>query len=237
MRLKKWARPELAVCPFFQSEATENKGRWHSLYPREQPLWVEMGCGKGGFLAEYALARPDVNFLGIDMISDMLGVARRKIQAEFDRAGRPVDNLLLTSYDISRLENIMEERDGAERIFINFCNPWYKPKQYKKRLTHPRQLMKYRAILKDQGEIWFKTDDDQLFRHSLEYLKECGFEELYRTEDLHSSGFTPNIMTEHETMYAKQGIRIKFVVARKAELPGADPDSRKGDLAEKDGTL
>lgn len=218
MRLKKWARPELEACPFFIPFTEERKGNWHSLFAREQPLWLELGCGKGGFLKEYALTRPDVNFLGIDMISDMLGVARRQIQSAFDEAGRPVDNLLLTSYDVARLEQMMDERDVVDRIFINFCNPWDKPKQYKKRLTHPRQLMQYRALLKENGEIWFKTDDDELFRHSMLYFRECGFEESYHTENLQESGFSPNVETEHEAMYHARGISIKFTIMKKTVL-------------------
>lgn len=215
MRAKKWARPELAACPYFIPDAVGHPGRWHSLFPREQPLWLELGCGKGGFLARWALERPDRNFLGVDMISDMLGVARRNIQAAFDEAERPVENLLLTCYDISRIEQMMDGGDQAERIFINFCNPWYKPKQHKKRLTHSRQLQKYRAFLAEGGEIWFKTDDDELFRHSLGYFRESGFGEIFRTEDLHGSGFSPNIWTEHERMYAADGIKIKFTIVKK----------------------
>jgi len=215
MRAKKWARPELAVCPYFIGDVLSHKGGWRGLYKEERPLWIEMGCGKGGFLAQWGLRRPDRNFLGIDMISDMLGVARRTVQKAYDEAGREVDNLLLTCYDISRIEDIMDGRDQAERIFINFCNPWYKPKQYKKRLTHPRQLEKYRVFLQEGGEIWFKTDDEELFRHSLGYFKESGFEEQYRTADLHNSGFSPNIETEHERMYSAEGIPIKFVIEKR----------------------
>ena len=219
MRLKKWARPELAVRPFFIGSAPEQKGRWGEAFPREQPLWAEMGCGKGGFLSAWALSCPEVNFLGIDMISDMLGVARRRIQADFDQAGRPVDNLRLTCYDISRLEECMGGGDRLERIFINFCNPWNKPKHYKRRLTHPRQLEKYRSLLKDEGEIWFKTDDPTLFRHSLQYFQEMGFAQIYQTDDLHQSGFSPNVETEHEIMYSQQGMPIHFAIVRKAALP------------------
>lgn len=217
MRVKKWARPELAVCPFFIGDAPAHKGGWNALFPREQPLWAEMGCGKGGFLAAWALEHPEINFLGIDMISDMLGVARRQIQRAFDEAERPVENLRLTCYDISRLEEFMGEGDRLERIFINFCNPWNKPRHYKRRLTHPRQLEKYLPLLKGGGEIWFKTDDPTLFRHSLAYFQEMGLSQVYLTEDLHQSGFSPNVQTEHEIMFSEQGIPIRFVIVRKPE--------------------
>ena len=215
MRLKKWARPELAVCPYFKKAPWELQGQWHKQFLVRQPLFIELGCGKGGFLSQAALDHPEINFLGIDMISDVLGVARRRIERDFSKACRPVSNLLLTSWDISRIDLILSPADQTDRIFINFCNPWYKPKQYKKRLTHTRQLLKYREFLKDGGEIWFKTDDEELFAHSLRYFSEAGFTIEYQTPDLHQSGFTPNYRTEHEEMYAAQGVKIKFLIAKK----------------------
>lgn len=220
MRTKKWARPELAVCPFYIKEPWAKKDKWNQAFSKEQPIWLELGCGKGGFLTQFTSARPDINFLGIDMISDMLGVARRKIQESFDERGLPVANLLLTSWDIARIDMILGKKDTVERIFINFCNPWFKPRQYKKRMTHPTQLQKYRKFLKDDGEIWFKTDDDELFNHSLKYFSENGFLVTYQTMDLHQSGFSPNYLTEHEEMFSNEGVKIKFAIVKK--LPDAE---------------
>lgn len=218
MRSKKWARPELADCPYYHDDPLAHKGHWSELFPRRQPVYMELGCGKGGFLAEWAISHPEVNFVGVDLISDMLGVARRNIQSAFDGVGRPVDNLLLTAFDITRIDLYWNAADPVDRIFINFCNPWFRPKQYKKRLTHPRQLLHYRDFLRDGGELWFKTDSDLLFAHSLPYFEECGFGLIYQTQDLHSSGFAENVPTEHERMYTAEGIPTKFLIARK--LPG-----------------
>ena len=215
MRAKKWARPELAACPYFIKEPAANRGKWAAAFRKKQPLYLELGCGKGGFLAQLAFENPDINFVGIDLISDVLAVARRNIQALYDQNERPVENVLLTSIEITRIELDFSEKDVADRIYINFCNPWFKHSQHKKRLTHPFQLEKYRAFLKDGGEIWFKTDDDGLFGDSLRYFAEMGFTVAYQTEDLHQSGFTPNYLTEHEEMYTAQGIKTKFLIAKK----------------------
>ena len=94
-------------------------------------------------------------------------------------------------------------------------DPWPKKKHKKKRLTYPRQLFSYQEFLKDGGEIWFKTDDDELFEESLEYFKLCGFTQKYLTRDLANSGFAENILTEHEKMFMEQGIPIKALIARK----------------------
>lgn len=220
MRTKKWARPELAVCPFYLKKPEENKGKWNQVYPKQQPLWLELGCGKGIFLAQIASEHQDKNFLAIDISSDMLGLTKRNVEKMYAQKGLPIDNVYITWQDIERIKNIIDgEADRFERIFINFCNPWHKPSQYKKRLTHTRQLMNYREFLIDGGEIWFKTDHDELFKHSLRYFAECGFEIIYQTYDLHNSSFAPNYRTEHEEMYSKEGIKIKFLIAKKRELP------------------
>lgn len=219
MRKKKWAEPELAVCPFYYSEPAPLRGSWNLIFPQKQPVHLELGCGKGGFLAQSALKSPGINFLGVDMISDMLGVARRQIQASFDEAKRPVMNVALTAFDITRIDLYMGEADQFDRIYINFCNPWFRPKQFKKRLTHTRQLLKYREHLVPNGEIWFKTDSDMLFAHSLEYFTEAGFTVTYQTDDLHQSGFSDSPMTEHERMYSAEGIKIKFAIAQMLPQP------------------
>lgn len=218
MRLKKWARPELSVCPYFVKEPIQFRGKWIKAFEKEQPLWLELGCGKGSFLSQYALAHPEINFIGVDLISDMLGVARRRISADFENVGRNVSNLLLTSFDIARIENYFSSEDSVKRIFINFCNPWPRPKQYKKRLTHVRQLLQYRQFLVPKGELHFKTDDDELFRHTLSYINEAGFSLLYSTQNLHQSGYEENYMTEHEAMYSEKGIPIKFLIAKKEDI-------------------
>ena len=115
--------------------------------------------------------------------------------------------------------NIFDKNDGIERIYINFCNPWPRGKHHKKRLTHTRQLEKYKEFLKDGGKIYFKTDDDELFRDTLTYLKETGFETEKISYDLASENDfwngEENIETEHEKMFKEQGIKIKALIARK----------------------
>ena len=113
------------------------------------------------------------------------------------------------AYDIERILDVFSKEDKIDRIYINFCNPWPRPRHRKKRLTHTRQLEKYKEFLKTSGEIYFKTDDDALFSDSLEYFKEAGFEQVWKTEDLHAENVAENVCTEHEQMFSKQGIKIK----------------------------
>ncbi len=221
MRKKKWAVPELLTCGFYIEHPQEYKGRWQEAFPRPAlPLYLELGCGKGGFAAQMGIQYPDINFLAIDLISDMLGVGQRNIKKLYAENQREINNIRLAAHDIERLPLIMDEHDQFDRMFINFCNPWPKAKHRKKRLTHPKQLLCYREHLKDGGEIWFKTDCDQLFQDSLTYFGEADFTIMYQTRDLHHSGFEGfSPMTEHEVMFTSEGIPTKFLIARKDTLP------------------
>ena len=114
--------------------------------------------------------------------------------------------------------NIFDEKDNIERIYINFCNPWPRGKHHKKRLTHTRQLEKYKQFLSKDGCIYFKTDDENLFTDSLTYFKEAGFKLEKVTYDLaiesHFWNGEENIETEHEKMFKEQGIKIKALIAK-----------------------
>ena len=213
MRYKPWATKELDACPFFIRHPEEYFGRWHSLFLRSQPVELELGCGKGLFLAGAAPADPSTNFIGIDLKDTVLGPAKRNLEAAFREAGREPDNVILTAMDIERIAENMGPQDAVQRIDINFCNPWSKPRHHKRRLTHPRQLESYRKILVPDGELDFKTDDDGLFADTLGYLAECGFEVTEKTYDLHGDNWPGNILTEHEIMFLQKGIKIKALKA------------------------
>ena len=216
IRFKPWARPELEESKFYIDDPENYKGEWRSLYKNEQPFHLELGCGKGNFISNLALKNRDINYLAIDLVDAMLGLAKRNIERLYGEANQDVDNVYLTRFDIERIFLILDKQDKVERIYINFCNPWPKGKHRKKRLTHPRQLEKYKEFLVDGGEIFFKTDDDGLFNDSLNYFEECGFEILKETYDLESElDFWDNIETEHEKMFKEDGIKIKALIARK----------------------
>ena len=156
-----------------------------------------------------------MNYLAIDLVDAMLGLAKRNVEQSYLEAGIEPKNVLLTRFDIERINLILDKADKVRRIYINFCNPWPRGKHRKKRLTHTRQLEKYKEFLVDGGEIYFKTDDDELFESSLYYFDECGFEIVSKTYDLHSDPiFEKNIETEHEKMFSEQGIKIKALIAK-----------------------
>lgn len=216
IRYKKWARPELEASKFYEDEPEKWKGKWKEHFKNpNQPFMLELGCGKGQFISKLALQNQNINYLAIDLVDAMLGLAKRNIEEKYQNAEIEPENVMLTRFDIERIGLILEKEDKVQRIYINFCNPWPKGKHRKKRLTHTRQLEKYKEFLKDNAEVYFKTDDDGLFESSLTYFEEAGFEILKKTYDLHSEPiFEKNIETEHEKMFTEQGIKIKALVAK-----------------------
>lgn len=219
IRYKPWARPELEASKFYIDNPEEYKGKWKELFKnKDNPLHLELGCGKGQFISNLAVQNSNINYIAIDLVDAMLGLAKRNVETIYNEANKEIDNIILTRFDIERILLILEEQDKIERVYINFCNPWPKGKHRKKRLTHTRQLEKYREFLIDNGEIYFKTDDDDLFASSLLYFEESGFEILSKTYDLHNEPiFETNIETEHEKMFSEQGIKIKALIARKVK--------------------
>ena len=217
IRFKPWARPELEASKFYIDNPEDYKGKWKEIFKnKDNPLHIELGCGKGGFISQISVNNLDVNYVAIDLVDAMLGLAKRKVDEEFKNAEREEENVILTRYDIERIMNVFDKADKIERIYINFCNPWPRGKHKKKRLTHTRQLEKYREFLVDNGEIYFKTDDDALFKESLTYFKETGFEIEKCTYDLaNEPNFWNNVETEHEKMFKEEGIKIKALIAKK----------------------
>ena len=162
----------------------------------------------------------EINFLAIDLVDAMLGLAKRNVEQTYKEKNLETDNIYLTRFDIERINLILSEEDQIERIYINFCNPWPRGKHHKKRLTHTKQLTKYKEFLKPGGEIYFKTDDDNLFYESLECFKQEGFELIKITKDLHQEkDFWENIETEHEKMFSEQGIKIKAGIFTLKSVP------------------
>ena len=217
IRRKPWARPELAACPFAVDEPRQNRGCWAECFPVRQPIWLELGCGKGVFLAKMAPQHPEANFIGIDLKSDVLGLAKRNIEAAYAAGARPVENVLLLAYNIERIGEVLAPEDQVARLFIYFCNPWPKHKQQKKRLTHPRQLAAYKAFLQPGARIDFKTDDDDLYQATRRYFVESGFEILRDIPSLVAENAPEPALvfcSEHEEQFRAMGLDVHYIEAR-----------------------
>ncbi len=216
IRYKKWARPELEASKFYEDNPEKWKGKWKEHFIKtNNPIHLELGCGKGQFISKLAVENQNTNYIAIDLVDAMLGLAKRNIENAYKEENIEPENVIITRFDIERINLILDGKDNIERIYINFCNPWPKGKHRKKRLTHSKQLEKYKQFLQPNSEIYFKTDDDGLFESSLIYLEESGFEVVSKTYDLHKELiFKNNIETEHEKMFTEQGIKIKACIAK-----------------------
>lgn len=209
MRLRKkwWARPELESSKLFIKEPRELKGKWKAEFSNNNPIHLELGCGKGGFAAQNSLKFPSINHIAVDLKDEVLVDALRKIQEV------EVTNARTVALNITYIAELFE-KDEIDKIYINFCNPWPKDRHNKRRLTHTRFLTEYKKFLKVGSEIWFKTDDTDLFNASLEYFKTCNFSLDFVTYDLHKSDFKGNIMTEYETKFTGLGMKTMFLIAK-----------------------
>lgn len=216
IRRRPWAKQELEEAKFYIDDPTVNKGKWLELFEsKKAPLHLEIGCGKGSFIAKLASIHPENNYIAADMIEAMLGLSKRNIEKEYQENEKEINNLYLIRMNAERILDVFDENDTVQRIYINFCNPWPRGKHKKRRLTHTRQLENYKKFIdKENGEIYFKTDDDELFEESLEYFKEEGFKLEKITHDLHNEMIFEDIRTEHEQMFSEQGIKIKALIAK-----------------------
>lgn len=137
IRHKPWAQPELDQSSIYIRNPHECYGKWKDAFENpNQEMHLELGCGRGTFIAKKAVKNPDINYLAIDIKSDMLGYANRNVQHEYMMANRTTNNILMCTFDIERIALIISEEDVFSRIYINFCNPWPKDRHKKRRLTH-----------------------------------------------------------------------------------------------------
>ena len=170
-------------------------------FNRKAPYMLEIGCGKGGFAAEFARRNPDINLIAVERDSNVIVSACEKIKAE------GITNVRFIKCSAEYLPKYIKPH-SIERIFLNFSCPFPKNKYTSHRLTHPRFLAIYKELMNAEAEIHQKTDNSQLFEFSLEKLTNSGFALKNVSLDLHKSGFEGNIETEYEHKFVSLGLPI-----------------------------
>ncbi|BAK81615.1 tRNA (guanosine(46)-N7)-methyltransferase TrmB [Candidatus Arthromitus sp. SFB-rat-Yit] len=206
LRRKAWARPELLESNLFIKNPREFKGRFHELFGNKNDICLELGCGKGKFIENIAKENMDKNFVAVDLKDEVLVYVKRKCE-ELN-----LNNVRILSFDINYIDEVFEENEVLD-IYLNFSTPWPKARHNKRRLTYPRFLQKYIKIMKDDSKIILKTDHEEFFLASIEYLEENDFEIIYKTFDLHSENIK-NIMTEYEEKFINKGMKIMHLVSK-----------------------
>ncbi|WP_129691227.1 tRNA (guanosine(46)-N7)-methyltransferase TrmB [Gottfriedia acidiceleris] len=185
---------------------SEQKGKWKEVFQNDQPIHIEVGTGRGRFMVGMAKANPHINYIGIEKYTSVISDALDKlIEAE-------VPNLKLLNVDAQKLTDFFEDGE-IDRVYLNFSDPWPKVRHEKRRLTHKTFLNMYQQILKNDGEIHFKTDNQDLFEFSIMSMANYGMTMHFLSLDLHNSDFEGNIMTEYEEKFSSKGNRIYRVEA------------------------
>ncbi len=166
------------------------------------PLYLEIGMGKGNFIMGMAKNFPNINFIGLERYEAAASIAIKKIEKE------DITNLKVMVMDVVNSVELLKGK--VDKIFLNFSDPWPKDRHAKRRLTHINQLKVYDELFKDNKIIEMKTDNDDLFVYSLESFKEYGYEIEEISYDLHNEDKF-NVKTEYEEKFSNEGIRIKYV--------------------------
>ena len=177
------------------------KGRWAEVFGNNNPLYIEIGMGKGAFLMELARRNPDINYVGIEKFSSVLLRAVQKQDKE------ELPNVRLIRMEAENINDVFAEGE-VSRIYLNFSDPWPKAAHAARRLTSHQFLERYDHILSDDGKIEFKTDNQELFEFSLEEAAVSGkWRICVCTRDLHSDRelMKDNVMTEYETRWSAEG--------------------------------
>ena len=202
------ARETIAESEFVIHNEEEYKGKWKEVFGNDNPIHLEIGTGKGSVIMESARRNPDINYIGIEKYSSVLLRALEKMEEEEPR----LTNLVFIRMDAEYIENVFE-KDEIDNIFLNFSDPWPKERTAKRRLTSDRFLKRYTNIMKKSGRVTFKTDNIDLFNYSVETAKECNWNILVETRDLHKSEYNEgNIMTEYEKKFSQLGNKINMMI-------------------------
>jgi tRNA (guanine-N7-)-methyltransferase len=197
-------QPELVVL-----DAAPHKGKWHTFFGNNNPIYVELGIGKGRFISQMSARYPHINFIGVDMYDELLRRASEKARIVWEQKGEAgPPNLALLRANIEGIETMFAPGE-LERVHLNFSDPWPKSKHARRRLTHPRFVAKYIELLNERGEIHFKTDSQSLFEFSLNSFAEM--ELVMRNISLHLHKEGPRedlVFTEYEMKFMEKDQNI-----------------------------
>ncbi|WP_425379957.1 tRNA (guanosine(46)-N7)-methyltransferase TrmB [Spiroplasma endosymbiont of Stenodema calcarata] len=211
LRNKPWAKEYIENNPTVAiQKPAQYKGQWSKvIFQNNNPLNIEFGTGKGDFIIALAKKYPAQNFLAIERYPSVLVLALKKIITE------NLLNLKIIDFDAAMLVDIFAPQE-INKIYLNFSDPWPKARHEKRRLTSKKFLDSYQVILRLNGEIHFKTDNDELFAYSLESFQMNNWKIIDYTVDLyHSKYLEDNIATEYERRFVKLGKNINYLYVQK----------------------
>ena len=201
MRRKKHRESRLEACrELLVENINDYETDIKAIFQSDKPLCLEIGCGKGKFITETAIENPDKNFLAFEKNLDVLVLAAERAY----RLG--LTNVRFVPRNADYLKSF-HSKSKCDIIYINFCDPWSKKRYSKRRLTHKGYLALWKSLLTENGAVFFKTDNRDLFEFSLNSFSEFGAKMKNISLNLHESAFhqTENIETEYEQLFSELG--------------------------------
>ena len=207
MRLRNVKNKEdiLDNCPYLIKNPESYKGKWSTLFDNNNPIYIEIGMGKGKFILENAINNPNINYIGIERFDSVIAKAIKKIDE-----GLP--NLKLIRMNALDIDKVFSKE--IDLIYLNFSDPWPKKRWHDRRLTSKIFLDKYDSLFKSTKRIEMKTDNEDLFIYSLETLSSNGYALSDISFDYHKTD-TDIIMSEYEMRFSKEGKNVYHLFAQK----------------------
>lgn len=201
MRLKhvKGSSEQIEISNYVIKNPENYKGKFNEIFNNNNPIYIEIGMGKGDFIINNALLYPNINFIGIEKYDSVLVRAVQKLD------DKDIKNLKLIRMNANEIENIFDSE--ISRIYLNFSDPWPKDRHEKRRLTSDIFLKKYENILKEKSII-MKTDNRKLFEYSLVSFSNNGYKIKDISLDLHNDDIIDNVQTEYEVKFSSKGFPI-----------------------------
>ncbi|MBR6014997.1 MAG: tRNA (guanosine(46)-N7)-methyltransferase TrmB [Firmicutes bacterium] len=188
----------------------EHKGKWHEVFGNDNPIYLELGCGKGKFISTHAAKYPDRNFIGAEGQPTVILRALEKAEELGEK------NLFFICGFVRDVREYFAPGEIAG-VYLNFSDPWPKSKHGRRRLTYHEKLTAYTEVMREGGFIEIKTDNEGLFEFTLEQIEEAGLTTIEMTRDLHAEGTNVQsadareITTEYEDKFVGTGKNINYV--------------------------
>lgn len=178
-------------------------GNYNKLFKNNNPIYVEIGMGKGKFIIDNAIKYPNINFIGIEKYDSVVVRAIQKLE------DKDIPNLKIIRMDALEITDVFDKE--VSRIYLNFSDPWPKDRHEHRRLSSDTFLKKYDLIFKDNKNIVMKTDNRNLFEYSVKSFVNYGYKINDISLDLHQANYPDNIMTEYEEKFVSKGSPIYMI--------------------------
>ncbi|KRG10452.1 tRNA (guanosine(46)-N7)-methyltransferase TrmB [Staphylococcus sp. NAM3COL9] len=207
MRYKPWAEDYLKSHPELVDMDGSHAGYISDWFDKDQDIYIEIGSGMGQFITTLAGQNPDINFISLEREKSVVVNILDKVKE------LGLTNIKLICNDALELNEYFKDGE-IDRIYLNFSDPWPKKRHTKRRLTYHTFLALYKQVLKEDGELHFKTDNRGLFAYSLESMSQFGMYFTKLNLNLHQEDDEDNIETEYERKFSDRGSRIYRMEAK-----------------------